>query len=217
LSEKTAIVDLATGPGTATCKRQAARTTTRETGALALRQKNRHPTMRGAASLLLLLLPLLLGLFRPADAQVKLIHYGWDNQYITNLPGAVMGKFRRSAFDGIAVYATEYSLVFAATTHPADVHDWDKEVLDTKLDKALLRNSYILVHGMTDGVFDWTSDDHWSASLNNMQMLANLAKHGTFKGIVFDMEPYGRSEGRSILRRESKVVLSSAPAEAASG
>jgi hypothetical protein len=203
-------------------KRKTARITRNKAGMLRQKEDRRR---LGAASLLLLML-----LVRYTQAQqVKLIHYGWDNQYITNLPGDVMNKLKNSVFDGISVYSTEYSAVFLATTYSSDIHNWDKEVLDTQLNKSLLKDSYIIVHGMTDNKFDWTNDIHWANTLNNMRMLVNLTKHGAFKGIVFDMEPYGKNpwdygtqpaapsrtfeEMQAIVRNRGRSMMESMQAE----
>jgi hypothetical protein len=126
-----------------------------------------------------------------AAPRAKLIHYGWDNPRISELP-QVLPKFKTSVFDGISVGAGGYNEIFKATQYPANIHASDKAVL-AKLDRTLLKNSYIYVLSKTDGVFDWSNDQHWRASLENMRLLVNLAKSGGFKGIVFDMEPYGKN------------------------
>jgi hypothetical protein len=126
-----------------------------------------------------------------AHAGAKLIHYGWDNPYISELP-QVVPKFKKSLFDGISIGADNYIEIFRATAFHENVHDGDKATL-RKLDRTLFKNSYILVHSKTDGVFDWANDQHWQAAMTNMRLLVNLAKFGGFKGIVFDMEPYGKN------------------------
>jgi hypothetical protein len=128
---------------------------------------------------------------RLAASRARLIHYGWDNPYVSNLP-SVMSRFRSSVFDGMSVYATEYSEIFRATSYALDIHDSDKQVLDS-INTTLLQSSYMVVHSKTDNRFDWTNDAHWSATVTNMRLLVSLAKYGSFKGIVFDMEPYGKS------------------------
>jgi hypothetical protein len=126
-----------------------------------------------------------------ATPRARLIHFGWDNPKMWNLPN-VMGRFRTSVFDGMSVQATEYSEIFRSTAFALDVHDADRQVLDS-INTTLLQSSYIVVHSRTDNRFDWTNDAHWAATVTNMRLLVSLAKYGSFRGIVFDMEPYGKS------------------------
>lgn len=121
----------------------------------------------------------------------KLIHYGWDNPAVSQLP-AVIPKFKTSVFDGISVRATAFENVFAATARTEADIAGDLAVLN-RVDRKRLANSYILVQSATDDVFDWSNDAHWAATIKNMRLLARLAKRGGFKGIVFDMEPYQKS------------------------
>jgi hypothetical protein len=124
-------------------------------------------------------------------AKATLIHYGWDNPTVSQLP-QVLPKLKTSVFDGISVAADQYTEIFRATASPANVHAANLSTLQ-KLDRTLLKNSYMLVLAKTDGVFDWSNEAHWAATLNNMRLLVKLAKAGGFKGIVFDVEPYGKN------------------------
>jgi hypothetical protein len=126
-----------------------------------------------------------------AERMVKLIHFGWDNPTIASLP-QMLEKFGASPFDGISVTATAHDRVFTVNALPDTAYDGDDVIL-AKLKPGQLSNSYLVIHAATDGVFDWTDDQHWSSVLKNTRSLARLAHRGSFKGLVFDMEPYGKN------------------------
>jgi hypothetical protein len=126
-----------------------------------------------------------------AERKVKLIHFGWDNPTIATLP-QMLKKFEASPFDGISVTATAHDQVFTVNLLPETIYDVDYAIL-AKLKPGQLSNSYLVIHSATDGVFDWTNDQHWSVVLKNIRSLARLAHRGGFKGLAFDMEPYGKS------------------------
>jgi hypothetical protein len=123
--------------------------------------------------------------------KTRLIHYGWDNPRIWSL-AKVLPLLEASIFDGISASASQFSEIFRATAYPTTIVNDDKEYLD-QLNLKLLQNSYLQVHSRTDDVFDWNNENHWSNTLTNMRLLVQLAKYGQFRGIVFDMEPYGKS------------------------
>jgi hypothetical protein len=126
-----------------------------------------------------------------AESLVKLIHFGWDNPTIATLP-KMLEKFGASPFDGISVIATAHDQVFTVKALPDTVDETDYAIL-AKLKPGQLSNSYFVMHAATDGVFDWTDDQHWLSVLRKTRSLARLAHRGGFKGLVFDMEPYGKS------------------------
>jgi hypothetical protein len=141
---------------------------------------------------LLCLIAMLVGLMHSlALGQVKLVHFGWDNQRIENI-GTLSGKLKASAFDGLTLSATSGSNVFMAQAIPDAEFEADLAVLKS-IDVAAFADSYLAIHAATDGVFDWLNDGHWATSLSNIRNQVKLAKAGGFKGIVFDMEPYGKS------------------------
>lgn len=126
-----------------------------------------------------------------AESLVKLIHFGWNNPTIATLPN-MLEKFGVSPFDGISVIATAHDQVFTVKALPDSVDETDYAIL-AKLKPGQLSNSYLVIHAATDGVFDWTDDQHWLSVLRITRSLARLAHRGGFKGLVFDMEPYGKS------------------------
>jgi hypothetical protein len=126
-----------------------------------------------------------------AQDSVKLIHYGWENPAISKLP-AIMPKLAQSPFDGLAAKASEHNEIFhSAPFAEADFSD-DFATL-AKLPEGALAGSYLMINSATDGAFDWTVETDWQAALSNMRVIVRLAKAGGFKGIVFDVEPYGKS------------------------
>lgn len=127
----------------------------------------------------------------PASAQPKLIHYGWDNPDITSLP-VVLPKLKDSVFDGLAANSKGHDQIFSAVPFHPHSFARDNAVLKILPSRALA-NSYLLLHAATDDKFDWSNKKHWASSLSNMRQMAKLAKAGGFKGLVFDMEPYGKS------------------------
>jgi hypothetical protein len=145
----------------------------------------------------------LTNLYWPALAQPKLIHFGWDNPTIENLP-AVLPKLEASVFDGLSIVSPGHSNIFSSQANPGDGYRKDVEILKT-LKPGVLSDSYLVVHAATDELFDWSNDTHWTASLSNMRNLVALAKVGKLKGVVFDMEPYGKNpwDYRSQLAKKS--------------
>ena len=126
-----------------------------------------------------------------ADGRVKLVHYGWENPAISKLPD-IIAKLAQSPFDGLAAKASAHNEIFQSAALPeADFAD-DFATL-SKLPKGALGESYMVVNSATDNVYDWTNNAHWQAALANMRVIVRLAKAGGFKGIVFDVEPYGKS------------------------
>jgi hypothetical protein len=124
-------------------------------------------------------------------AGAKLIHYGWDNPKIWQLPD-VIPKFVKSPFDGMSVNPTAFNTVFTIKPIAASVIAEDLKTL-TKIDRSKLANSYLVVLSAADQNFDWSNDTHWKSAISNIKLVAKLAKTGGFKGIVFDMEPYGKN------------------------
>jgi hypothetical protein len=124
--------------------------------------------------------------------KTRLIHYGWDNPRIWSL-AKVLPLLEASIFDGISTSASQYNEIFRATAYPITIVNDDKEYLDQLDNVNLLQNSYLQVHSKTDDVFDWNNENHWTNTLTNIRLLVQLAKYGQFRGIVFDMEPYGKS------------------------
>jgi hypothetical protein len=119
-----------------------------------------------------------------AQGRAKLIHYGWDNPSLSTLLEALK-KLAASPFDGFSVEVPGLDQVFMTTINPAPILP---ETPD-----GTLAESYVVVHAATDDHFDWANDVHWQTALANMRTLAKLAHDGGFKGLVFDMEPYGKS------------------------
>jgi hypothetical protein len=123
-----------------------------------------------------------------AKTRAKLIHYGWDNPTIANLPQALT-KLAYSPFDGISVAAPGIDEIFKTTVNS----DESSSAALAKLVPGQLAQSYLVIHAAAEDSFDWTNDSHWASAKQNMRILAKLAHQGGFKGVVFDMEPYGKS------------------------
>jgi hypothetical protein len=119
-----------------------------------------------------------------AKDRAKLIHYGWDNPNLAALSDA-LNKLSLSPFDGFSVAIPGLDQVFTTATNSAPALP--------ETPAGALANSYVVVHAATDHQFDWANDAHWQVALANMRTLAKLAHDGGFKGLVFDMEPYGKS------------------------
>jgi hypothetical protein len=126
-----------------------------------------------------------------ANGPVKLIHYGWENPAISKLPG-IVEKLAQSPFDGLAAKASRHNEIFQSKPYPeADFAD-DFKTLAT-LPEGAMSGSYLMINSATDGSYDWTNEEHWQAALANMRVVVRLARDGGFKGIVFDVEPYGKN------------------------
>jgi hypothetical protein len=127
----------------------------------------------------------------PVLAQPKLVHFGWDNPTIESLP-AILEKLETSVFDGLSISSPGHDHVFSSQAATAESYAAEAAILKA-LKPGLLSNSYLVVHAATDDVFDWNNEAHWATSLSNMRNLVALAKTGKLKGVVLDMEPYGKS------------------------
>jgi hypothetical protein len=126
-----------------------------------------------------------------AKADPKLIHFGWDYPTIESLP-KILEKFEASPFDSLSAISKAHDQIFTTKTLPETIDDADYSVF-AKLKPRQLSNSYLVVHAAMDGIFDWSNDQHWRLVLNNTRSLAKLAHRGGFKGLVFEIEPYGKS------------------------
>ncbi len=124
-------------------------------------------------------------------AQKPLIYYGWDNPKIATLQ-SVLPKLAKSPFDGIAVITTLHTDLFK--TKPIQSADFadDLKILQ-QLPTGQLSQSYLVILSAADNDFDWANDEHWNAVRQNLKLYGQLIKAGGFKGLVFDMEPYGKN------------------------
>jgi hypothetical protein len=127
----------------------------------------------------------------PANQKTRLIHYGWENPNINSI-AEVLPKLVASPFDGLTAQASADQHIFKTKADPSDFHSGDLAVLE-KLDRSKLADSYLVVHSKSDLDFDWSNEAHFQAAMSNMRGMVRLAKAGGFKGIVFDMEPYGKN------------------------
>lgn len=121
----------------------------------------------------------------------KLLHYGWDNPSIATLAN-VLPKLKASAFEGLTARPTASTPLFESKIDLDNSFKTDLAALQS-FDHGALKQSYLAVLASVDQNFDWSDDAHWALTLGNFIHMAQLAKAGGFKGLVFDMEPYGKS------------------------
>jgi hypothetical protein len=121
----------------------------------------------------------------------KLLHYGWDNPSIAALTD-VLPKLKTSAFDGLTARPSASTPLFASKIDLDNAFKSDLVTLQS-VDHAALKQSYLAVLASADEKFDWNDDAHWALALENFRHMAQLAKTGGFKGLVFDMEPYSKN------------------------
>jgi hypothetical protein len=121
----------------------------------------------------------------------KLLHYGWENPSIAILAD-VLPKLKASAFDGLTARPSASTPLSASKIDPDNSFKSDLATLQA-IDHAALKQSYLAVLASADEKFDWSNDAHWALALENFRHMAQLAKTGEFKGLVFDMEPYSKS------------------------
>jgi hypothetical protein len=126
-----------------------------------------------------------------AQKPVTLIHYGWENPAISKLPD-IVEKLAQSPFDGLAAKASGHNEIFHSAPFPEADFAEDFATL-SRLPKGAMSGSYLMINSATDGAYDWTDEAHWQAALANVRVIVRLAKQGGFKGIVFDVEPYGKN------------------------
>ncbi len=137
-------------------------------------------------------------------APKPLIYYGWDNPRISSLQ-SVLPKLAKSPFDSMAVTTTKHTdLLTTKPISPSDFSD-DLNILE-QLKSGQLSQSYLLILSAADEDFDWTNDEHWNSVRQNLKLYGQLIKAGSFKGLVFDMEPYGKNPWSFSSQQNSKKL-----------
>jgi hypothetical protein len=121
----------------------------------------------------------------------KLLFYGWDQPSLEELQ-ANGHRLTQSPFDGTAIRLSGRPNIFMTTPLAAADFDADRQRA-AALSIPKLRDSYLVMNAAAADDFDWTNDTHWKASLENIRKFASVAKAAGLRGIVFDMEPYGKS------------------------
>ena len=147
-------------------------------------------------ALLWLLLIVVLCLALPASASKKLLEFGWDVPTPTYLKAHIK-EMEQRPFDGVILrligdfegkhyeaYQAWAKAPFAEEAMPFFVEELKAVKFDKFTDNFLLAWS-------TPGDTDWYSDEEFGVFVQNMRLLARVAKQAGLKGICFDNEPYG--------------------------
>ncbi len=145
--------------------------------------------------LLWLLVIVILCLALPASAGKKLIEFGWDVPTPTYLKDHIK-EMEQRPFDGVILrligdfegkhyeaYQAWAKVPFAEEAIPFFVEELKAVKFDKFTDNFLLAWS-------TPGDTDWYSDEEFGVFVQNMRLLARVAKQAGLKGICFDNEPY---------------------------
>lgn len=130
------------------------------------------------------------------DVPKKLIATGWDAPDTTRFR-ANLEQMEKTPFDGIVLHVTgkdDAGRVVQAYSTFSNV-PWKKEWFQDSIDdlKAIrsrkLTDNFIRT-GANPGDVDWFDDEGWKQVIDHMRIVAQIAKEGQLKGILFDPEPY---------------------------
>ena len=120
----------------------------------------------------------------------KIIEYGWDvkdHQYIRKN----IEIMERLPFDGIIFNLAGYKhgFYYGHKYNDAEFASIFEDLKNIKWQK--FTDNFTFMH-LSPTEMDWFSDEHWEVILNNIKILARVAKIGKCKGICIDPEGYGK-------------------------
>ena len=150
-----------------------------------------------------LLFTLLSSLIAFSAPKVKVIDLSWSNPTIAFLEQHLAEMEKDSPLDGITIrFAGKTEEVNGVKYGPTSGNAWNKrpwkyELLRDEIQryKALhftqfTDNFYYLTTSAMD--FDWCSDDDWKNVANNFGVAAKAAREMGLKGLLVDIEEYGK-------------------------
>jgi hypothetical protein len=123
----------------------------------------------------------------------RLIQFGWNLPTPAQLRTGIQAMEARP-FDGVVVMLTAAQSPFTRQPIPAADFDQDRANLAATTFTTFTDNFAVMWSGAEAG-WRWTNDSDWSAAESNVRQMAQVAQVGGFKGIFFDTEPYGLSDG----------------------
>ncbi|MBF2004337.1 MAG: hypothetical protein IGS49_02370 [Chlorogloeopsis fritschii C42_A2020_084] len=119
----------------------------------------------------------------------KLIQSGWDMP-TPNFMRKHIKQMEQRPFDGVIIKLNAGKEVFKKKPYPDTAFTQDRKDL-AAIKSSKLANNFIVMWSAIEEGWDWFNDDDWAAAEKNIQNFAKTAKAGRFKGIAFDLEPYG--------------------------
>jgi len=130
-------------------------------------------------------------IYEPPDK--KLVEFSWASPTTIEYCQK-MDLYDTGVFDGISIKLTKE----AGGGNIFMVDNW-KEVTSAVREKELelileisentqLRNNFLVIYGASQ--MDWFSEEDWAMAEAHIRWVANLARMGNFKGILWDPEPY---------------------------
>lgn len=134
-------------------------------------------------------------------ATKKLIEYGWD----VPTPAFVAANIRemeKRPFDGLIMRpaGSDRGNIFrGGKWNPVDYEADMKAMRDIRWGK--FRNNFLMMYSASE--MDWFSDTDWDAVLNNVTIMARIARAGRCS-LAFDAEPYGMSPWSYLVQKHSR-------------
>jgi hypothetical protein len=128
-----------------------------------------------------------------ATAPPKLIQFGWNMPTPAQLRTNIQAMEARP-FDGVVVMLTAAQSPFTRQPIPTENFTQDVENL-VATEFTTFTDNFVVMWSGAEADWRWTNDSDWSAAESNVRQMARAANIANFKGIFFDTEPYGLSEG----------------------
>jgi len=123
----------------------------------------------------------------------KLIEFSWSSPF-TNEYNNHSELYDSGPFDGISVKPSKEvggGNIFMVENWKMineEAKQREYNVVMEIGEKSTLKHNFLVLYGASQ--MDWFSDEHWNQAEAQLRYLANLAKIGNFKGILWDPEPY---------------------------
>jgi hypothetical protein len=139
---------------------------------------------------------------KPANANKKLIEFGWDKP----LPAAVStAKLEGSPFDGVIFKSSAGDWTFLPEALPVKAFDTDIAAFKAIKSKKL-ENSFYEIQSNANQDWDWFNDASWEATEGNLAQIARVAKQSGLRGVMFDAETYAFNIWQYTVQARAKTI-----------
>jgi hypothetical protein len=134
-----------------------------------------------------------------SDIPKKLIEAGWDAPDTARLR-ANLEQMEKTPFDGVVLHVTgknDAGKIIQAIDTFSNIpwkEEWFKDSIDDLkvIHSKKLTDNFIQT-GANPGNVDWFDDDGWKQVIDHIRIVAQIAREGHLKGILFDPETYTNS------------------------